>query len=47
MRVRVRLAGDDRLAEAVEGVERRRTDPYTAAESLLAGFASVEAEPHE
>jgi LAO/AO transport system kinase len=46
-RVRAHLAGDGRLAEAVERIRSRQSDPYTAAESLLADLASVEAESHE
>jgi len=46
-RVRVRLAGDARLQEAVEQIQSRRSDPYTAAESLLADFAGVGGDAHE
>jgi LAO/AO transport system kinase len=46
-RVRAHIAGDGRLAEAVESIRNRQSDPYTAAESLLADFASLEAKPHE
>jgi LAO/AO transport system kinase len=46
-RVRVRLTGDGRLDEAALRIRDRLCDPYTAAESLLANFAGVEAESHE
>jgi LAO/AO transport system kinase len=46
-RVRDRLTGDGRLEEVVEQIRCRQSDPYTAAESLLADIASVEAEAHE
>jgi LAO/AO transport system kinase len=46
-RVRARLDGDIRLNEAVQRIRSRQTDPYTAAESLLASFASPETPPHE
>ncbi|MGI9590661.1 MAG: methylmalonyl Co-A mutase-associated GTPase MeaB [Myxococcota bacterium] len=46
-RVRARLEADARLTSAVERIQTRRSDPYSAAESLLADFADLEAESHE
>ena len=46
-RVRQRLAGDGRLKEAVERVRSRGSDPYSAAESLLADLDGLEAESDE
>ncbi len=46
-RVRTWLEDDARLTSAVERIGARQSDPYSAAESLLAGFAAVEADPHE
>jgi LAO/AO transport system kinase len=46
-RVRVRLEGDGRLEEAVRNIRQRRSDPYSAAESLLADLAMFEGGAHE
>jgi LAO/AO transport system kinase len=46
-RVRVRLEGDGRLEEAVRNIRCGRSDPYSAAESLLADLASFEGGAHE
>ena len=46
-RVRARVEADPRLSSAVEKIRSRRSDPYSAAESLLAGLAGLEAESHE
>jgi LAO/AO transport system kinase len=46
-RVRIRLAGDGRLDEAVLHIRNLQADPYSAAEALLAEFGSLEAATHE
>jgi LAO/AO transport system kinase len=45
--VRARLEADARLTAAVERIRAREIDPYSAAESLLASFSGLEADPHE
>ncbi len=45
-RIRTRLADDPRLTSAVERIQERQGDPYSAAESLLAEFAVGETGPH-
>jgi putative protein kinase ArgK-like GTPase of G3E family len=46
-RVRARLSDDARLAAAVKAVVTRQSDPYSAAESLLADLSGAEAGPDE
>lgn len=46
-RVRARLARDARLEDAVAQVHARRSDPYTASESLLSNLAWAEEETDE
>jgi LAO/AO transport system kinase len=46
-RVRTWIEDGERLGSCVERIRSRRSDPYSAAESLIADFDRVGADPHE